>query len=63
MAQAIEKDNAALGESLLTSILAAIEKGIEDHRKKYHPICDPQELDHVLRLLREEFERRKHGQL
>jgi hypothetical protein len=32
------------------------------HIKKWHPMCDPKELDHVLRLLREEFERRKHGQ-
>lgn len=36
---------------------------VGEHRKRYHPFCDPKELDHVLKLLREEFERRKHGQL
>ena len=35
---------------------------IKEHRERFHPMCDPKELDHVLRLLREEFERRKHGQ-
>jgi hypothetical protein len=49
------KDNAAQGQAIAGEILMAI----ENHQKKYHPICDPKELDHVLRLLREEFERRK----
>jgi len=29
------------------------------HRRKFHPYCDPKELDRVLKLLREEFERSK----
>ena len=57
----LEKDNAAQGEAILTAFLKAIDKGIDGHQKKWHPICDPKELDQTLKALRSYWEQQRRS--
>lgn len=58
LAELNAKDTAAVGQAIAAEILQAI----ENHQKKYHPICDPKELDQTLRALREYWEHQRRIQ-